>query len=76
MTRTIRVNRRWALKTSNDLGGIAPFAEKLQIDRSTAYRQLSGSEAGPRFIAAVLSTFPVMFDDAFDVIDDTEEDAA
>ena len=67
---TIRLNHAWAERACAQTGGVAAFAAAINADRSTVYRQLSGSaEAGPRFIASVLTTFPIVFDDAFDVVD-------
>ena len=69
-TPTLRLNHAWAERAFAQTGGVAAFAAAINADRSTVYRQLSGrSEAGPRFIASVLTTFPIAFDDAFDVVD-------
>lgn len=70
MTSTVRMNPDWARQACDECGGVASFAEAINADRSTVYRHLSGNtEAGPRLIGAVLTAFPVIFDDAFDVID-------
>ena len=70
MTATVRMNPDWALQACDECGGVASFAEAINADRSTVYRHLSGNtEAGPRLIGAVLTAFPVIFNDAFDVID-------
>lgn len=69
MTSTVRLNLAWARRTCDERGGVAGFADAIDTDRSTVYRHLQGGmEAGPRFIAAVLTAYPVMFDDAFDVV--------
>ena len=70
MTSTVRINPDWARQACGECGGVASFAETINADRSTVYRHLSGeTEAGPRLIGAVLKAFPVLFNDAFDVID-------
>ena len=70
MTSTVRMNPDWARQACGECGGVASFAETINADRSTVYRHLSGeTEAGPRLIGAVLTAFPVLFHDAFDVID-------
>ena len=69
-TPTIRLNHAWAERACAQTGGVAAFAAAINADRSTVYRHLAGrAEAGPRFIASVLTTFPVVFADAFDVVD-------
>lgn len=69
MTHTVRMNPEWARQACDECGGVAVFAETINADRSTVYRHLSGdTEAGPRLIGAVLTAFPVPFNDAFDVI--------
>lgn len=66
---TVQVRQDWATRAAKDAGGVVAWAEALGIDKSTASRQLRGGvEASPRFIAAVLTTHPVRFDVAFDVI--------
>lgn len=68
MTQTVRLNTEWARRTCDDHGGPAGLADKLNVDKSTVYRHLAGdADASSRFIATVLSTFPVRFDEAFDV---------
>ena len=70
MTSTVRMNPDWARQACGECGGVASFAETINADRSTVYRHLRGeTEAGPRLIGAVLTAFPVLFHDAFDVID-------
>ncbi|WRS29656.1 hypothetical protein U6G28_09025 [Actinomycetaceae bacterium MB13-C1-2] len=71
---TITVRQQWAQRAAQDAGGVVAWAEALGIDKSTASRQLKGGvEASPKFIAAVLTRYPVTFDAAFDV---TAEEAA
>ncbi|AEI11856.1 hypothetical protein [Cellulomonas gilvus] len=66
---TIRLNAEWAERTKTGCGGVAAFGAALGVDKGTASRHLRGkSEAGPRFIGAVLTTFAVTFDEAFDVV--------
>lgn len=70
MTATVRLNPEWAQRTCENLGGVAEFADAINADRTTIYRHLAGTvEAGPRIIGSVLRAFPIMFDDAFDVVD-------
>ena len=70
MTSTVRMNPDWARQACDERGGIASFAEAINADHSTVYRHFRGeTEAGPRLIGAVLTAFPVLFHDAFDVID-------
>ncbi|MCR6706526.1 MAG: hypothetical protein NVV66_18185 [Cellulomonas sp.] len=66
---TIRLNPEWAERTKAGCGGVAGFGAALGVDKGTASRHLRGkSEAGPRFIGAVLTKFAVTFDEAFDVV--------
>ena len=59
-------------KVVQALSGVAAFAAAINADRSTVYRHLSGdTEAGPRLVGAVLTAFPVLFNDAFDVTEVT-----
>jgi transcriptional regulator with XRE-family HTH domain len=47
------------------------LAERLQMNKGTVSRVLAGKSApGPRFIASVLTSFPVKFEDVFDSITD------
>ena len=65
---TVRVRHDWIENEIAEYGTLAAFAEHLGIEKSTVSRQLAGkSEASPRFIGAVLTTFPIHFQDAFDV---------
>lgn len=74
---TVIVRLDWAQRAAKDAGGVVAWAQALGIDKSTASRHLRGGvEASPRFIAAVLRTYPVTFDAAFDVIDRDREVAA
>ena len=67
---TVRVRPAWAQKVREDLGDLTTVSERLGVDKSTVSRQFAGkAHAGPRFIAAVLTTFPVKFEDAFDITD-------
>lgn len=69
MTHTVRMNPEWARQACDECGGVAVFAEAVNADRSTIYRHLAGkTEAGPRLIGEILTAFPVLFNDAFDVI--------
>ena len=69
-TPTIRLNHAWAESACAQTGGVAAFAAAINADRSTVYRHLSGdTEAGPRLVGAVLTAFPVLFNDAFDVVE-------
>ena len=71
-TATIRLNYAWAERACAQTGGVAAFAAAINADRSTVYRHLSGdTEAGPRLVGAVLTAFPVLFNDAFDVTEVT-----
>ena len=65
---TVTVRQDWAQRAAKDAGGIVAWAQALGIDKSTASRQLRGGvEASPKFIAAVLTRYPITFDRAFDV---------
>ncbi len=53
------------------------LAERIGVDKGTVSRVLQRRSApGPTFISSMLSTFPVKFEDIFDVIDDNEPEAA
>lgn len=68
---TVRVNRRWLDKAIEKEGTLEKFANKVGVTKSTVSRQANHvAEASPRFIGAVLSVYPVTFQEAFDV---TEE---
>lgn len=65
---TVRVRPEWATAIKAEYGDLAAVSARLGVDKSTVSRQFSGkADAGPRFIAAVLTTFPVKFEDAFDI---------
>lgn len=69
---TVRVRKAWLENAATEAGGIAALAEKLDCAPSTISRQLNDkAEAGPRLIGAILTNYPVSFEDAFDV---TEEE--
>lgn len=69
--RTVRVRKDWLEEAIEREGGMTPLAKKLRISVSTISRYMSdGFEAGPRFIAAVLSEYPVTFHDVFDVVEE------
>lgn len=69
---TVRVRKVWLENAVNEAGGIAALAEKLDCAPSTISRQLNDkAEAGPRLIGAILTNYPVSFEDVFDV---TEEE--
>lgn len=68
---TIRIRQDWLENAIAEAGGMAHLAKKMNVTTSTVSRQVNQRvEASPRFIGAVLSTFPIKFQDAFDV---TEE---
>lgn len=72
--KTTRVRQEWVDQLLRKHGTVAEVAEAMNIDRSTAYRWLSGkSEASPRFIANALITFPITFDEAFVVVEEEAE---
>ena len=67
---TVKVRPEWADLIKAECGGLASVSTRLGVDKSTVSRQFSGKhDAGPRFIAAVLTSFPVKFEDAFDISD-------
>lgn len=67
---TVIVRQEWAQRAAADAGGVNAWAEALGVDKSTISRQLAGGvAASERFIAAVLTRYPVTFDRAFDVVD-------
>lgn len=69
---TVRVKQGWLDQTIQDEGGMKALAEKLGCAPSTITRQANGTaEAGPRFIGAVLSEYPIDFDDAFEIAQET-----
>ncbi len=71
--RTLAINADGlaALRAEHRLELDKELAERIDMDRGTVSRVLQRRSApGPTFISAVLSTFPVKFEDIFDVIDD------
>lgn len=65
---TVRVRSDWIDKMLEKHRTMTKFAERLGIETSTVSRQANGrSEASPRFIGAVMTTFAVDFEEAFDV---------
>jgi len=76
MATTVRVRREWAAGVRAAYGDLSTVSSKVGVNKSTISRQFSGHvDAGPKFIAAVLTAFPVKFEDAFEVLDvaDTPE---
>lgn len=72
--KTTRVREEWVDHLLEKYGTVSEVAEVMKIDRSTAYRWLSGkSEASPRFIANALFTFPITFDEAFVIVEEEAE---
>lgn len=70
--RTVRVNKTWLANAIEDEGGMTHLAERLGVHKGTISRAMSGGiEAGPRFIAAVMTNYPVSFQDAFDIVEST-----
>lgn len=71
---TVRVNRAWLDSAIQQEGTLERFAAKLGVTKSTVSRQSKRkSEASPRFIGAVLSHYPVDFQEAFDVTEEAVE---
>lgn len=69
---TVRVRKQWLENAVNETGGVAALAEKLDCAPSTISRQLNDrAEAGPRLIGAILTNYPVAFEDAFDITEET-----
>lgn len=68
---TIRIRQDWLDNAIVEAGGMANLAKKMDVTTSTVSRHANQRvEASPRFIGAVLTAFPIQFQDAFDV---TEE---
>lgn len=68
---TIRIRQDWLENAIVEAGGMTHLAKKMNVTTSTVSRYANQRvEASPRFVGAVLSTFPIKFQDAFDV---TEE---
>lgn len=75
-TLTIDAERFESLRRDQGLDTIKSLAFALGVDKGTASRVLNGKSApGPTFISAVLTTFPVKFEDVFTVVDDIEPTA-
>lgn len=69
---TVRVRKQWLENVVNETGGVTALAEKLDCAPSTISRQLNDrAEAGPRLIGAILANYPVAFEDAFDITEET-----
>ena len=65
---TVRVRPEWVDAELRNAGTITALARLIGVEKSTLSRQISGkSESSPRFIGAVLRTFPINFHDAFEV---------
>jgi len=61
------------LREETGLDTLATLADALGIDKGTASRVISGKSApGPTFISAVLTRFPVKFEDVFTITDNKE----
>lgn len=72
--KTTRVRPEWVSDLRSKYGTDVAIADALGVDKSTVGRWLSGAgEATPRFIGAVLLTFPVAFDDAFMCVEEIAE---
>lgn len=68
---TTRVRDEWVKQLLDEYGTVTAIAERMEIDKSTAARWLSGNyEATGRFIGTVMTVFPVGFDDAFEAVED------
>lgn len=73
MGATVRVRSSWAKDVRHRAGGLAGVAEKLGVNESTVSRQFSGkSEAGSRFIGAVLVEYSIPFEEAFELVEDLD----
>lgn len=65
---TVRVRSDWLDKMLEKHRTMTNLADRLKMEKSTVSRQANGkSEASPRFIGAVMMTFAVEFEEAFDV---------
>lgn len=72
-TLKIDANRLGELRAEQGLDLDKDLAAALKMDKSTVSRVLAGKSApGPTFIAATLQTFPVKFEDVFDIVDGDE----
>lgn len=67
---TVRVRQEWLQSKVEDEGGVRRLADRLGVDAGSISRSKGGrQEAHPRFIGAVLATYPVQFQEAFEVIE-------
>lgn len=72
MPTTLTIDTERFQKAREELGldTVRLLADALGVDKGTASRVLTGKSApGPTFISAVLTTFPVKFEDVFSIID-------
>lgn len=61
------------LRHDQGLDTLQSLADALGINKGTASRVIRGESApGPRFISSVLLTFPIKFEDVFEVIEPAE----
>lgn len=57
------------LRAEHQVGSDKDLADILHIDKGTVSRAMKGSSApGPKFIAALLHSFPVKFEEVIDVV--------
>lgn len=72
-TLTIDAERLSELREAQGLGTVQSLASALGVDKGTASRVLSGKSApGPHFISSVLLTFPVKFEEIFQIVPDAD----
>lgn len=72
--KTTRVRREWVSELREKYGTDADIGRAMGVDKATAWRWLNGTgEATPRFIGAVLLSFPVSFDEAFICVEEVAE---
>lgn len=68
---TVRIRPEWIEAAIENEGGMRNLAKRMGSTTSTISRHANGEvEASPRFIGAVLTEFPVRFQDAFDVVEE------
>lgn len=68
-TLTIDSKRFQELRDEQGLDTVQSLAAALGVDKGTASRVLNGKAApGPHFISSVLLTFPVKFEEVFNVV--------
>lgn len=71
-TLTIDSKRFQQLRDEQGLDTVQSLATALGVDKGTASRVLNGKSApGPHFISSVLLTFPVKFEEIFNVVGET-----